>query len=217
MHWTLGSMLASALLLFVTGIAGSVFQDPDTGFTFSNTDAAYQLGKTIALRVAIPGNVSFGSGYDAVIQVAAPLEIGYAGIAWGGNMIYNPLTVAWSSGTNSAVVSARWATGHTTPTKDTRTTLKLIPKGTKRNGTHWQFTALCSGCTSYLGRSNANYTLGTRGTNKIAFAYSATKPSSTSSDATIAIHETPIYPTWDFSVAGNPRWSELLTTNLGQT
>ena len=62
----------------------------------------------ITYRVAIPSNVLPNEFYDTVIQVVAPIDIGWAGMAWGGHMIYNPLTVAWKNGRN-IVISSRGA------------------------------------------------------------------------------------------------------------
>jgi hypothetical protein len=85
-----------------------VYNDPETGFRLSDYSIPYKLDKSITVRVAVPSPAPQGA-YDAVIQVVAPLEIGWAGIAWGGSMVQDPLTVAWANG-NTAVVSGRWAT-----------------------------------------------------------------------------------------------------------
>lgn len=67
------------------------------------------IGKYITYRIATPSNVAAGTPYDAVVQVAAPVDVGWTGLAWGGYMTYSPLTVAWQNG-NSATVSSRYAT-----------------------------------------------------------------------------------------------------------
>ncbi|KAK3290350.1 uncharacterized protein B0H64DRAFT_421180 [Chaetomium fimeti] len=62
----------------------------------------------IYYRIAIP-EVS-AAPFDVLLQIVAPLDkAGWAGVAWGGKMNGNPLTVGWPSG-DSAVVSSRWST-----------------------------------------------------------------------------------------------------------
>jgi len=58
-------------------------------------------------RVAIPEVAK--APFDTLVQVVAPVNVGWAGIAWGGSMSQNPLTVVWMNG-NQGVVSSRWAT-----------------------------------------------------------------------------------------------------------
>lgn len=87
----------------------SVYHDAETGFTFSQYNAQYAIGRTIAFRIALPSPIPANSAYDAVIQVVAPVDVGWTGLAWGGTMVYNPLSVSWANG-NSAVVSSRYAT-----------------------------------------------------------------------------------------------------------
>jgi cellobiose dehydrogenase-like cytochrome len=54
--------------------------------------------------------VSDGSAapFDLLLQMIVPVSLGWAGFAWGGKMIDNPLTVAWPNG-NKVTVSSRWA------------------------------------------------------------------------------------------------------------
>ncbi|KAF2735400.1 CBD9-like protein [Polyplosphaeria fusca] len=196
---------AIALLSIVTFASSQTTRvvDSETGLTFSSYNVPYKTnaGKVITYRIAVPSAATSSAGYDVVLQIAAPNEIGWAGLAWGGSMVTNPLTVAWSSG-SSAVVSSRWATGHTTPTIYSGATLTLMTKGTHVNGTHWQFTAKCTGCTSFTSSSGARV-LNPKGSNRLAFAYSLSKPSGNSPSASIPIHETPNYWTHDFSMGQN--------------
>jgi hypothetical protein len=92
-----------------TADAAVAYTDPETGFTFASYNAAYTLSKSIAFRVAVPSDASRVSSYDAVLQVVAPLDVGWAGLAWGGSMVNNPLTVSYANG-NSATISSRYAT-----------------------------------------------------------------------------------------------------------
>lgn len=76
----------------LTKITYSSYTNPETGISFG---------------VALPLNVS--DPYDAVISVTAPVSnTTWAGFAWGGTMVWNPLTLGWPNG-NSAVVSSRFA------------------------------------------------------------------------------------------------------------
>jgi len=57
----------------------------------------------------VPSDAQQNTKYDAVIQIVAPSDVGWLGLAWGGTMTYNPLTVSWANG-NTPVVSSRYAT-----------------------------------------------------------------------------------------------------------
>ena len=63
----------------------------------------------IAFRIAIPDTATAAAPFDVLLQIVAPKTIGWAAIAWGGQMTYNPLTVAWPNAA-SVVVSSRRAT-----------------------------------------------------------------------------------------------------------
>lgn len=76
-----------------TQICFSEFKEPVSGIYY---------------RIAIP-EVS-AAPFDVLLQIVAPIDkAGWAGVAWGGKMNGNPLTVAWPNG-DSAVVSSRWST-----------------------------------------------------------------------------------------------------------
>lgn len=61
----------------------------------------------ITFRIAIPETAA--APFDVLLQIVAPVAVGWAGLAWGGKMTANPLTVGWPSG-KAAIVSSRWAT-----------------------------------------------------------------------------------------------------------
>lgn len=46
--------------------------------------------------------------YDAIIKIVAPVDRYWVGMAWGGDMVWNPLTVAWKNG-QSTTASSRFA------------------------------------------------------------------------------------------------------------
>ncbi|EMR66596.1 putative cbd9-like protein [Eutypa lata UCREL1] len=214
MHWKSASAYAIALLgLAPTSYAANsvVFRDAQSGFTFSSYDAQYVIGSTIAYRIAIPSDATASAPYDAVIQVVAPVAVGWAGLAWGGSMVRNPLAVGWASG-STPVVSSRWATGHTTPAAYPSAVYTLLSKATEVNGTHWKYTALCTGCTSFAGSTGTNI-LNPDGENRFAFAYSSSKPSGTSPDTTINVHSVTNYWTHDFAAAKNDNFDALVQQN----
>ncbi|KAI5919410.1 hypothetical protein F4810DRAFT_503177 [Camillea tinctor] len=214
MRWNSSITIATALigLASTSSAAGTtVVQDTVTGFTFSEYLAPITTGSTvISFRIAIPSPAT--DSYDAVVQVIAPTSVGWAGLAWGGQMVNCPLTVAWANG-NSAVVSSRRATSHTAPTTNPAATLQLLSTGTGSNGTHWQYTAKCSGCTSFTGSGNQVKNLNPAGGNRLAFAFSRTRPSGSSPDSTIAVHDVYNYWDHDFSTAGNADFEALVARN----
>lgn len=85
----------------------TVFRDSETGFTFSQYNAQYKYmsTNTITFRTAVPNPAT--APYDIVLQVVALKEVGWVGVAWGGTMLNNPLTMAWANG-NSVTVSSRY-------------------------------------------------------------------------------------------------------------
>ncbi|KAF1958870.1 CBD9-like protein [Byssothecium circinans] len=188
------------------------YTDPETGFTFSEFKAAYSLSSNVVYRIALPQSPPSGA-YDAVIQVVAPNQVGWTGLAWGGTMLRNPLTVAYPNGNNKPTVSSRWATAHATPTSYTGATYSSLSAGNRANGTHWQYSVLCRGCTQWNG-ANGLTRINPTGTSRVAFAYSPQKPSSPSSNtSTIAVHEVANAWNHDFSQGLNANWAALLTKN----
>ncbi|KAK3217369.1 hypothetical protein GRF29_1g2873631 [Pseudopithomyces chartarum] len=185
--------------------------DQETGFTFSEYKAAFTLTANIVFRFALPSNAPSGP-YNAVIQAVVPNQLGWIGLAWGGNMVRNPLTVAYPNG-QKATVSSRWATGHSTPVAYTGATYTLLNTGNRVNGSHWQFTAKCAGCTTWTG-SSGSVRINPNGGNRLAFAYSTGKASQPSSNtSSIPVHDTPNYFTNDFSQGLNPNFDALLQKN----
>jgi len=74
-----------------TKISYSSYTDPGTGMSFG---------------VALPKNVT--DPYDAIIRITAPVANRWVGFSWGGDMVWNPLSVAWPNG-QSGTISARFA------------------------------------------------------------------------------------------------------------
>ncbi|CAJ2508532.1 Uu.00g135580.m01.CDS01 [Anthostomella pinea] len=212
MRWGFGIGYAAALLGLVSerhAADTSVVVDAETGFTFSQYSAAYKLGAdSILYRIAIPSPAS--DNYDAVLQVIAPTDVGWAGLAWGGQMINCPLTVGWASG-NTPVVSVFHSTSHIEPKPYTGATLQLLKTGTKVNATHWQYTAKCMGCTSFIGSDNATKRLNPTGSNRLAFAESKLNSDSVGG---LTVHDVYNYWDHDFAAAGNTEFESLVQKNM---
>jgi len=218
MCWIFGALWVAALVGIASGdtVAGaSVYHDPETGFTFSQWNAMYNLGSAVTFRVAVPSPVAANTPYDAVIQVVAPIDVGWTGLAWGGQMEYNPLAVSWSSGSNT-IVSSRYATEHAAPPAYNGATYSVFKTGTHVNRTHFQYTAKCSGCTSFTGSSGSRVILNPTGTNRFAFAYASSKPSSPySNTSSLPVHDVYSYWSHDFSAGANAAFTSLTAKNLG--
>jgi hypothetical protein len=113
----MGLLKATTALLAAIGSAAAA-PTPDAqggAATTKYCDAAsticyseFTSTNNIAFRIAIPDTAT-AAPFDVLLQIVAPKATGWAGIAWGGQMAYNPLTVAWPNG-NSVVVSSRRAT-----------------------------------------------------------------------------------------------------------
>lgn len=93
-------------------------------------------------------------------------------------------------------------------------TLTLLKKGTHVNSTYWQYTAKCTGCTAFAGSGGRNVTLNPTGENRVAFAYSRSKPSNPgSSNSNINVHDVTASWTVDFGSAANANFAELVQRN----
>ena len=105
--------LASAALLMGSAFAHPKQSEPgrvasrspgdDPGVRYSEVTVGVA---PITWRVAIP-NVAEGP-FDVLLQVVAPKTVGWAGIAWGGGMLYNPISLGWPNA-NTTVASGRFA------------------------------------------------------------------------------------------------------------
>lgn len=99
---TKGNLLTS--IVFAQGEAQSkVACDAETKICYSSYSNA-ESGITIG--VALPKNVT--DPFNSIIKITAPVANKWVGFAWGGQMVWNPLTVAWANG-SSGVASNRFA------------------------------------------------------------------------------------------------------------
>lgn len=159
----------------------------------------------IAYRVAIPDTATTGN-FDVILQIEAPKTVGWAGIAWGGVMTNNPLTVAWASG-QSAIATTRKASARTYPQPSTDVTYTPIPSLTKANTTHWTYTAIAKGASAWgttkLDPSSTSVTF--------AYAQAAGAPSEPSNPASrFSIHNSRGKFTADLSAAKVAGYSTLV-------
>ena len=69
----------------------SVYSNEESGSTFG---------------VALPSNVT--DPYDVVLSITAPIANYWTGFSWGGNMVWNPLSVVWPNG-KTVTPSSRFA------------------------------------------------------------------------------------------------------------
>lgn len=87
----------------VTAATAAAQYCDETGVCYSEVTVGVA---PITWRIAIPA-VEQGP-FDVLLQVIAPKSVGWAGLAWGGGMLYNPISLAWANG-NSTIGSARFA------------------------------------------------------------------------------------------------------------
>lgn len=214
----MAAQCAAAAVVSVREIAAdsAAVLDRETGFTFSQHFAKYatDASRGIMFGVALPSNLTSFQPFDAVIQITAPVEVGWTGLAWGGRMTANPLTVAWANG-NNVVISSRYTTQHTLPGSYTGASYVVMKTGTHVNRTHWQITAKCAGCTNFASSGGYTTYLSPRGNNNLAFAYAQARPSNPSSNtSSFPYHDVHGYWQHDFTSASNPTFETLVAKNL---
>ena len=100
---TLGSVATSNPVPQSAAAPAAKYCDASTTICYSE----WWSPEKIAFRVAIPDTATAGN-FDVLLQIAAPKTVGWAGIAWGGVMTNNPLTLGWANG-DKTVVSSRSA------------------------------------------------------------------------------------------------------------
>ncbi|CAK7218270.1 hypothetical protein SBRCBS47491_003453 [Sporothrix bragantina] len=206
-----------ATLGTVAALAGSVlgqsdstkYVDAETGFTFSQ----YVNDKGIAFRVAVPATAKANDNYEAVVQIAVPISVGWAGLAWGGSMTYNPLTIVWANG-KDVVVSSRMAYGYFVPPAYDGAVYKVLKTGTHVNATHYQVTATCVGCTLWGDTDTGITAIDPTAQGTLAFAYAAAPVTAPANNAsTFSIHDLIGHWIHDFSVASNADFNATVAKN----
>ncbi|KAK3693435.1 hypothetical protein B0T22DRAFT_40396 [Podospora appendiculata] len=185
-------LLNSAIIttaLLASGVFSAPSPSPDldkrqttSKYCDAKSSVCYLQVQTTSLypifRIAIPDVTS--TSFDTLLQIVAPVSLGWAGFSWGGGMTLNPLTVAWPNG-NKATVSSRWATGRLTPSVYSGATYKTL--SSSKNATHWAIEVACTGCSKWNGGNLDN-----NGINTFAWAVSKTpvaQPASSSSSFSV--------------------------------
>ncbi|KAI5918663.1 hypothetical protein F4810DRAFT_691121 [Camillea tinctor] len=187
--------------------APSLFCDPDTDVCYSGSTVGIA---EIAYRVALP--LVDTAPFDMLIQIVAPKSAGWAGIAWGGHMINNTVTLGWANG-NSSVVSSRWASAHTVPDVYDSAEYTLL-KGSTANDTHWTMNALCKGCSIWTHDGGATTTLDPGATEaNFAWASSPSPPLDPSDNYTVfGIHTEHGTFTIDLAAARTDKFDSYVQT-----
>jgi len=89
----------------------------------------------------------------------------------------------------------------------------LYKTGTKVNGTHFQATLKCTGCTSWMQTNGQMKYLKPSDSNRIAMAYSPSKPSNPNSNTSaIPVHEVHAYWEHPFNQGANTNFGQVLQT-----
>ncbi|SPO03630.1 related to cellobiose dehydrogenase [Cephalotrichum gorgonifer] len=160
------------------------------------TGLAYKEFSTpsgILYRIAIPEGAT--APFDIAFQIVAPVRAGWAGIAWGGSMLNNPLSVAWPNG-DTVTVTSRIATDHAPPNAYADSTITVLP-GTTTNATHWTLDALCSGCSKWAAGA-----INPSGSSRLSWAFSSRAVATPANpDSQFAYHDGKGTVPFDFAAA----------------
>ncbi|KAF1999420.1 iron reductase domain protein [Amniculicola lignicola CBS 123094] len=179
-----------------------------SNFCFSTyTDA----GSGLSFGIALPSKVQ--DPYDAVISITSPVKHYWTGFAWGGNMVWNPLTLAWANG-KTTTVSSRFAFGISLPQAYDQAEYTYL-KGTVTNSTHYTMVARCRGCTGWQNNEDVRYALNGTGTTQFAWAYGAGAVENPASNmSAFNVHEE--YSKWihDLGAARNTNFDAWVASNL---
>ncbi|KAK0655150.1 hypothetical protein B0T16DRAFT_5914 [Cercophora newfieldiana] len=214
MVWNIWIGVVTLMLTHVATAAASVFRDPETGLTFASEFTNYRINQGITYRIAQPSDAVRGSPFDIIVQIVAPIDVGWTGLAFGGTMRECPLLLVWrNSAGNGVVVSSRWARGHVTPESYNGISFTLYKTGTKVNGTHFQATLKCTGCSYWTNNSGGTRFLLPGVDNRIAMAYSPTRPSNANSNtSSIAVHDVHAYWSHQLGQGVNANFGQVMQT-----
>ncbi|KAF1912392.1 cellulose binding iron reductase-like protein [Ampelomyces quisqualis] len=203
---------AVALASYATAQEGEVQSkivcDADTEICYSSYSNA-ESGMTFG--IALPKTVT--DPYDVILKMTAPIANKWAGFSWGGNMVWNPLSVAWANG-NSGTISARFAFGIALPLGYDGAEHTLL-KGTTTNSTHWTVNALCKGCTAWQNNEDGRTVLNGTGTTEFAWAYGVSQVENPArNDSAFNVHQAWGKWTHDLNAARIDNFDALVNKNL---
>ncbi|KAF2864737.1 hypothetical protein BDV95DRAFT_655571 [Massariosphaeria phaeospora] len=178
---------ASGVALFGAATAQEVtkYYDPTTNITFSSITHANGVSYRIALPIDSPVA-------DAIFQIVSPNDFAWCGLAWGGHMTQNPLSVSWPTGQTTgqqAIVSSRFAYGYYAIPQPYDSATYTYLRGTSANATHWQVTARCQGCTRWSS-SDGDFNIEVLSETVLAYACSSVAPEAPASNTSaFNVHE----------------------------
>jgi len=196
------------LCLVLAQSASSKYCDSKTSICY----ASYTLNEGISYRVALPTNSATS---DAIIEFVVPIQYKWVGMAWGGRMIGNPLTVAYPNG-SGVTVSSRLAQAYAMPAAYTGATYTLL-KGTSQNSTYWTLNARCLGCTRWSFSGNS-FNVDNSSSTSFAFAYSTSAVANPKSNtSSFAQHDQYGYFTQDLTLGKTSQttYNGWITANGG--
>ncbi|KAF2734811.1 CBD9-like protein [Polyplosphaeria fusca] len=206
---SLAAASAALTSLVVAQDVATKYYDPTSKISYSSLT----LPNGVTYRIALPENSSTS---DAIFQVVSPSTFAWCGLAWGGHMTNNPLSVNWATGASTgrqAIVSSRMAFGYyATPGAYDGATYTYLP-GTSANSTHWQLTARCQGCTRWSS-ADGDFNLENQTEAVLAYACSSVAPDDkTSNTSAFNIHEQ--FGIWshDLTIAKNASFGEWVKGN----
>ncbi|KAK7743376.1 hypothetical protein SLS62_010613 [Diatrype stigma] len=182
--------------------------DEETGISFQT----YTSAEGVSFGLALPADAGAEGGYDIIVQITAPIDIGWAGIAWGGAMVYNPLSVVWANG-ESVIASPRTAYGYYQPEIYTDGSLELL-KGSSANATHYKVTALAKGYSTWTDFDGNVANLDGSAQVRFAYAYSTTPVDDpTSVESTFSIHDSVGRWVHDLAAARSESFADWVEAN----
>ncbi|KAF2202442.1 cellobiose dehydrogenase-like protein [Delitschia confertaspora ATCC 74209] len=201
----------AALIGVAAGQTG-IYCDSVTSLCFSSYSVS-----NILIGVAIPNATV--APYDVVLQIVAPISIGWVGFSWGGTMPYVPLTVGWiNKAASTTIYSSRMALGLTTPIAYDGAEYTYL-KGTGYNSTHWTLTVRCRGCSEWEDPLEGN-SVSLDPNNKtlpFAHAFSSKVPIEPAKNTSaFSVHSNFGHWTLDLSSGRNADFDKLVAANLIQ-
>ncbi|KAF2198785.1 CBD9-like protein [Delitschia confertaspora ATCC 74209] len=206
-------ILSTNVLLLSTALAQWTtvpFYEASTGITY----ASFTLPNQVSYRIALPEQ---SNSSDAILQVFAPKTFGWCGLAWGGHMRNNPLSVNWATSASTGpkgITSSRMAFSYSsTPSPNPNATHTLLPLATTSNSTHWTVTSRCQGCTRYSS-ADGDMIIDAGDSTLFAYACSSTVPTTPNSNTSaFRIHQDTGIWTHDLKMAKSREYGVWLRRN----
>ncbi|KFA60619.1 hypothetical protein S40285_07941 [Stachybotrys chlorohalonatus IBT 40285] len=197
------ALTAAAAALFATASAQTTVEYCDE---LSRCFAAHVNAEGIVYGFAIPEATA--APFDLILQITAPIEIAWAGVAFGPRMTNVPLIITWPY-EETTVATSRVAYSYTLPSENENAPLRVLD-GSYVNATHWVSTLHCTGCSSWADIiPEPPNSLDPTAPNYFGFVHS-TVPVDTPEDpgTTFGIHDVSLINGVDFSLAQSEEFEE---------